>query len=126
MVLFVLEIGIDNYLILRKSTSLHIKDIPQRTGFKKFVVDLMINRKSIDMKLGGIYQYNVIVSGSISTISDDVDPNDFYKLFATNIRREFKKIGTGYVGSKAEENLKKGWRLVTNVKFPTEYDLAFI
>ena len=39
------------------------------------------------------------------------------------IKKEFKKIGTFYLGNKAEEKLDLGWRLVTNEKLPKEYDL---
>ncbi len=117
---------IDNYLITKKTTSLEVREVPQRTGETKFAVDQMNNPKSIEMKLGGIYKEkeNVLVAGRISTISEDSDSIELYKLFTTKFKKEFKKIGTFYVGKKAEEKLKMGWRLVTNEKSPKEYDLA--
>ena len=117
---------IDNYLITKKETSLNVREVPQRTGETKFAVDQMNNPKSIELKLGGIYieKENVLVAGRISTISEDSDSNELYKLFTNKFKKEFKKIGTFYVGEKAEEKLKMGWRLVTNEKSPKEYDLA--
>ena len=117
---------VDNYLISPKSTSLNIREVPQKTGGMKFAVDQMNNPKSIELKLGGIYQgeENVIVAGRVSTISEDFDSLELFKLLSTKIKKEFRKIGQFYVGKSAEEKLKEGWRLVTNVKSPKEYDLA--
>ncbi len=117
---------IDNYIILKEGTPLNSREVPQRTGDKKFAVDQMNNPKSIELKLGGIYQEkeNVIVAGRVATISEDSNSNELYKLFSTKIKKTFKKIGAFYVGQIAEEKLKEGWRLVTNEKSPKEYDLA--
>lgn len=117
---------IDNYLIMKKTTSLNVREIPQRTGEKKFAVDQMNNPKSVDLKLGGIYKEkeNIIVAGRISTIFENSESTELYKLFTNKLKKEFKKIGTFYVGRKTEEKLKMGWRLVTNEKLPKEYDLV--
>jgi hypothetical protein len=117
---------IDSYLILKKKTPLNIREVPQNKGGIKFAVDQMINLKSIEIKLGGVYQtkQNIIVAGRIATISEESDSNELYKLFSTRIKNEFKRIGTFYLGKKAEEKMKAGWRLVTDEGSPKEYDLA--
>jgi type II secretory pathway component HofQ len=117
---------IDSYLISKKSTPLNIREVPQRTGEMRIAVDQMNNPKSIELKIGGIYEEkeNVIVAGRIATISEDSDSLELFKLLSTKIKNEFKKIGAFYVGKSAEEKLKKGWRLVTNEKLPKEFDLV--
>jgi hypothetical protein len=117
---------IDSYLISKKSTPLYIREVPQSKGEMRIAVDQMSNPKSIELKIGGIYREKekVIVAGRIATISEDSDSLELFKLLSTKIKKEFKKIGTFYVGEKAEEKLKMGWRLVTNEKSPKEYDLA--
>lgn len=117
---------IDSYIILKETTTLNIREVPQRAGGVKFAVDQKINPKSIEMKLGGVYQEkeNVIIAGRVGTISEENDSNELYKLFSTKIKRGFKKIGAFYVGKIAEQKLKEGWRLVTDEKSPREYDLA--
>ena len=117
---------IDRYIILKKSTTLNIREVPQIAGGIKFAVDQMNNPKSIEFKLGGIYQEkeNVIVAGRVATVSEDSDSNELYKIFSSKIKKKFKKIGAFYVGKIAEEKLKDGWRLVTNEKSPREYDLV--
>lgn len=118
---------IDSYLAIKTTTQLVIRDVPQRKGEMMFAVDQLKNPKSIEVKVGGIFQgmENVIVAGRIATVSDDIDSNELYQLFTAKIKRSFKKIGTFYVGRNVEEKLKEGWRLVTNEKSPKEYDLAF-
>ncbi len=117
---------IDNYLIMKKNCLLNVEDVPQRAGGVKFDVNQRLNPKSIELKIGGIYQEkeNVIVAGRIATISEDADSNELYKLFTAKFKKECKRIGAFYVGKEAEEKLKAGWRLVTNEKSPKEYDLA--
>lgn len=117
---------IDNYLIIKKSTTLNIREVYQSAGGLKFAVDQMVNPKSIEIKVGGLYKEieNIIIAGRIATISDDLDSLFFFKLLSSKIKKEFKKNGPFYVGSLAQEKLKLGWRLVTNVKAPKEFDLV--
>lgn len=117
---------IDDYLIIKDTTPLNIDEVPQRTGGIKFAVDQGNNPKSIEFKIGGIYKAkeNVIVAGRVATISEEPDSLAFFKFLSSKIKKEFKKIGTFYVGKSAEKKLKEGWRLVTNEKSPKEYDLT--
>ena len=116
---------IDSYLVIPAGTLLEIRDIPQRAGGIRYAVDQSANKRSIELKLGGIYkgEENILVAGRIGTISESEFSLNTFKLFSSLIRKEFKKIGTFYVGKVAEEKLRTGWRLVTNDKSPKEYDL---
>lgn len=116
---------IDRYLILQENESLNIREVIQKDGSVKFAVDQMHNLKSVELKIGGIFSdiEKVIVAGRISNISDDVDSNKIFELFSSTIKKNFRRIDSFYVGSKAEEKLKEGWRLVTNEKSPIDYDL---
>lgn len=117
---------IDSYLVMPKSALLDIRDIPQKAGGIKYAVDQSVNAKSIELKVGGIYKAseNILVAGRVATISEGIFSLETFKLFSSLIRKEFKRIGTFYVGKNAEEKLRSGWRLVTNDKSPKEYDLA--
>lgn len=116
---------IDRYLILKENESLNIREVNQKDGSVKFAVDQMNNLKSVELKIGGIFSdiEKVIVAGRISTISDDVDSIELFKLLSSRMKKNLKKIDSFYVGSKAEVKLKEGWRLVTNEKSPIDYDL---
>lgn len=114
-----------HYLVIKKGVPLEIRKILQRTGELRFAVDQMVNRNSIDFKLGGIFQggTNVIVAGRVSTISNLEDSAELFKMFFSKIKREFKKIDGFYVGGDAEKKMRNGWRLVTNVNLSKEFDL---
>jgi hypothetical protein len=116
---------IDNYLITKKTTTISIREVVQRTGETKFAIDQLINPNSIEIKLGGIYKNkeNVIIAGRISTVTNDSDSIELYKLFSSKIKKEFKKNSSFYVGNVANEKLNNGWRLVTNEKAKKEFDL---
>lgn len=116
---------VDNYLITKKSRVIKVRKVPQRFGEAKFAVDQMINPKTIEIKLGGIYKENTIVAGRVATISEDLESLELYKLMYSKIKKDFKKIGAFYVGKTAEEKLREGWRLVTNEKSAREYDFSF-
>jgi hypothetical protein len=117
---------IDRYLIMPSDTFLNIQEYPQKAGGIRYAVDQAANPQSIELKLGGVYKEKegVLVAGRIATISESKFSLDVFKLFSSLIRKDFKRIGSFYVGKNAEEKLKAGWRLVTNDKSPKEYDLA--
>jgi hypothetical protein len=116
---------IDRYLMAKKDTDVQIRQVPQRTGGKKFAIDQLINPDSIEMKLGGLVKdsINVIVAGRIATVSDNSFAQEIFKVFSSKMKKWFEKIGSFYVGERAAEKLDLGWRLVTNEKSPREYDL---
>lgn len=97
----------------------------QKDGTTKFAIDQMINPKSIELKVGGIYlaEEKVIIAGRVATISNGMDSNVLFKLFASKIKKSFRVIDSFYVGPLAEVRLKKGWRLVANTKLARDFDL---
>ncbi len=117
---------IDEYLIKPKKEVLDIRKVPQRKGGTKYAVDQSINSKSIEIKIGGIYpdKEKVNVAGRVSTISEDPFSKALYKSFSLKIKKRFKRIEAFYIGPKAEEKLKEGWRMVTNEKMSTDFDLV--
>ncbi len=116
---------VDNYLIMPKSTSLNVRNIPQRTGDMKFAVDQLENAKSMELKLGGKYQNkeNVIVAGRIATVSEDESSSDWFTFLSMRIKKNSLKVDSFYVGKQTEDKLRHGWRLVTNEKLSEAQDL---
>lgn len=117
---------IDRYMVMKKEIPLYVEAVPQRRGGIKYAVDQEGNPKSIEIKLGGIYteKENVIVAGRASTISQENDSLELYKLFSSKIKKKFKRFGMFYVGPEAEKKLREGWRLVQNEGFAKGYDLT--
>lgn len=117
---------IESYIILKKEIVFNFRKVQQYDGKTKIAVDPYINPKSIELKIGGIFtkKENVIVAGRVATASDDNDSIELYKLISSRIKKKFKRFGMFYVGEKAEEKLRLGWRLVTNEKLATGFDLT--
>ena len=117
---------IDRYLVIPKTAELNVGNVVQRKGGTKYLVDQLLNPESIELKLGGIYDdvEGVLVAGRIGTVSNHSFSLDLYGFIQKNIRKEFKRIGTFYVGADAEKKLDIGWRLVTMINSPKEYDLV--
>jgi hypothetical protein len=117
---------IDSYLAIPYEKNINVRDIPQKIGGIKYAVDQKINNESVFIKLGGIYNENILVAGVISTISEDEYSLKLFKLFSDKIKKRFSKIGSFFVGNNAKIRLESGCRLVTNEKSPSEYDLKMI
>jgi len=117
---------IDIYTINPKDIEFNLREVPQFKGGIKIAVGPYLNPKSIELKIGGIFtkKENVIVAGRVATASDDNDSIELYKLISSRIKKKFKRFGMFYVGEKAEEKLRLGWRLVTNEKLATGFDLT--
>lgn len=120
--------GLDHrYLLIPATVTLNIEEFLLSKGGKKYIVSPALNRNSIELLTKGIYtkKGNVIIAGRIATVSADEFANNLYKSLLSKIKKKFKRIGGYYVGPKAEEKLKKGWRLVQIENSPREYDLAY-
>lgn len=115
-----------HYMIIPNDCVLRVREVPQRKGGVRFLVDPMKNPASIELTTNGIYtrKENIIVAGRTATASEDPFSVALYKSLSSKIKKKFKRIGGYYVGPKAEEKLREGWRLVQIENSPKEYDLV--
>lgn len=111
------------YLVSDRATSVEIRAVPQYGGGTKFAIDQKSNPKTIIFWPGGVFGENCVIAGSAGTISDDEASLAIFKLFSKEIKRQFKKIQSFYVGKEAEGLLDKGWRLTSSLNSPPLYDL---
>lgn len=112
-----------SYLVVPKDKYIKVRSVPQRKGGVKFAIDQMENPESCVLKLSGIYSGEILVGGSLGTISSSDFSIDFMNAFRRLLKKHFDKLGEFYVGKAARQKLDTGWRLVTNDKSPVEYDL---
>lgn len=110
-------------IVLQEETTVSIREVVQRTGDVKFAIDTLENQNSVFIQFGGIYQEGILLAGSCGTVFYNDFSKLFYNDFSKELKKEYKKIGSFYVGKEAEKKLEQGWRLVTNVRSPKEYDL---
>ncbi|MBZ4042494.1 hypothetical protein [Flavobacterium hibisci] len=110
-------------IMLSKSTTLIVREIPQRKGGVKYAIDALENQSSICFQFGGIYENEVLIAGTCGTSFLNNFSETVFKEFSSKVKKSFTKIEDFYVGKEAEEKLRSGWRLVTNEKLSKEFDL---
>lgn len=114
------------FMALPMNSSIKIREVPQKNGNLRYALDPIENQMSICFQFGGIYQEGVLIAGSCFTVNSNIFAMQIFKDFSSKLKKNFKKIGSFYVGENAAEKLKQGWRLVTNESSPKEYDLTYL
>ena len=112
------------YLIANRAEPIQTRTIPQHGGGTKYAVDQQANPKTIVFRPGGVFHERCVIAGQAGTISDESISLMLFQIFNKEIKRQFHKIKSFYVGNEASELLDKGWRLTSSVKSPPLYDLA--
>lgn len=119
--------GLDHrYMIISRGAPVMVREVSQRKGGVRFLIDPLLNPNSLELTTKGIFtkKPHVIIAGRIAIVSGDQFANSVYRSLSSKIRKAFRKIGVSYVGPKAEEKLRDGWRLVQIESSPREYDLV--
>jgi hypothetical protein len=111
------------YLVADRHEPIQIRTVPQHGGAIKYAVDQQLNPKTTVFRPGGIYGDKCVIAGYVGTISEDNISLALFQLFSKEIKRQFEKIESFYVGKRASELLEQGWRLTAGVKSPSLYDL---
>lgn len=111
------------FLVVRREISINVEEVPQRRGSVKYAVDQLTNPKAIIVRPGGLFDEKCLISGEVSTASNDADSLELFRAFAQAIRTQFTKVNDYYVGKEAGDLLDNGCRLTANVKSPIIYDL---
>jgi hypothetical protein len=111
------------YLVADHELMIEVRPVPQRRGGIKYAVDQAANPKTIGFQPGGTFGEKCLIAGQVGTVSNDPDSLGIFRVFSEEIKSQFTKVKTFYVGKEAGELLDKGWRLTANVKSPALYDL---
>jgi len=107
-----------------KTAVVHIREVLQRKGGMKYVIDPLENQQSICFQFGGVFKEGVLVAGKCGSVFLDNFSIEIFKVFSSLLKKKTVKIGDFYVGTEAEKKLRLGWRLVTDMNSPIEYDLS--
>ena len=112
------------YLVADVDTQVAIREVPQRKGGSLYAIDQKANPRTVALRPGGVFDTAAIIAGEVSTCTDDPISREMVNLFAREIRRQFKRIKSFFVGPEAEQLFDGGYRLTTSVKSPREIDLS--
>lgn len=112
------------YLVVDSGIEVHVEEIPQRRGGIRYAVDQKLNPQSVAFKPSGIFEDKCVVAGQIGTCSEDDISKEILNLFVKEMRNQFVRIKSYYVGKDAADLLDRGFRLTASVQRPVEYDLT--
>ena len=111
------------FLCVSKNASIKFRGVDQRDGGRIDFIDQMENPDTVSLKIGGQFGERILVAGQIGTISDSDWSLHAFSIFHREVKKQFVKIKSYFVGNEALELLRNGWRLTANVRSPKIYDL---
>ena len=111
------------YLVANREIAVEVRSVPQKSGGVKYSVDQLANPRTIAFRPSGSFGERCLIAGQVGTASDNPSSLELFQMFSKEVRNQFAKIKSFYVGKEAGELLDKGWRLTANAKSPTLYDL---
>lgn len=112
-----------SYLALESADKVIVRTVLQLNGDKKHAIDQLENPGSIILQVGGM-DNDRLVAGQIGTVRTEQAAKDLYAVFLREIKKQFSKIKSYYVGPEAVRLLDAGRRLSPTSKSPPEYDLT--
>lgn len=112
------------WLVMDPDAKISIESVPQRRGGTRYAIDQRLNPHTVSFSGGGVYQESCVIDGNVGTCTDDSTSIDLVNVFAREVRRQFKRIKSFYVGQEAEQLLDAGYRLTIGVNASREIDLS--
>jgi len=111
------------FLLSLDGTEIVSREVPQLSGGSLFAFDKLHNSETIVLRPGGTFQDDIILYGSVGTVSQSIVSRQLYSFVGKRFRKIFKKLREFYVGREALEALNLGARLTIGASSPPEFDL---
>ncbi|WP_145455132.1 hypothetical protein [Gimesia panareensis] len=112
------------YLIHDESTTIEIREVPQERGGVRYSVDQQMNPQTVGLKAGGTFGEKMVIAGQLGPGTGDATSDELAKMLLKELRKQFTKIKSYYVGNEAESLLDSGARLTINSAASIKYDLV--
>jgi hypothetical protein len=93
-------------------------------GLDRFAFNQLLNPDTICFTLGGLWEDEILLHGSVDTASQSKRSLALMKRFQIVLRKTFVKVKAFYVGPQALVLLKNGRRLTISAQSPKEFDLS--
>lgn len=118
-----IAVGNQSYLVALRGTAVQVESIPQRTGGINFAVGQRLNKDTVTLRPGGMYGSDVLLYGSIGTVSESEVSLELYDFMVEPYLARFVPVNEFFLGSEAFDLWKSGARLTTSATSPAEFDL---
>jgi hypothetical protein len=111
------------YLVAPQGATVHVEDVPQRRGGVFYAISQLLNQDTIVFGPGGRHQDDIILYGTIGTVSDSPMSKGLYDFFTRPFRERFKRTGAFFLGPEALDFARIDGRLALSASTPPEHDL---
>jgi hypothetical protein len=112
------------WLITDNRAQIEVKAVPQRHGAIRYGIDPGLNPESVVFWPGGVFEDSCVIAGQIGTAMINPTSMEVLNLFTREIRRQFKRMKSFFVGPEAEQLLDAGYRLTHGIGTAKECDLS--
>ena len=111
------------YLVALQGTVVQVESIPLRTGGINFAIGQRLNRDTVTLNPGGIYGHDVLLYGSIGTVSESDVSLELYDFMVEPYLARFARVREFFLGPEAFDLWKSGVRLTASATSPAKFDL---
>jgi hypothetical protein len=112
-----------DYLVALQGTAVQVETIYPRTGGVNFSIGQDMNKDTVTLSPGGMYGQDVLLYGSIATISESEASFNLYDFMVEPYLARFTQVNGFFLGAEAFNLWKSGVRLTTSATSPTKFDL---
>jgi hypothetical protein len=115
-------VACDGFLVCDRETAINLRTVGKQG--ERVCVDQLVNPDTVTFTPGGIWDDDVVLSGSIGTASESEVSQALMKRFHAAMNKTFKKVKGYHVGPKALTLLEGGKRFTAAAQSPRKSDLA--
>ena len=111
------------YLVAPRGTAVRVESIPLRTGGINFAIGQRLNNDTVTIRPGGVYGHDVLLYGSIGTISKSKASLNLYDFIVEPYLTSFVQVHEFFLGPEAFDLWRSGIRLTSSATSPAKFDL---
>lgn len=111
------------YLVALQGTAVQVESTPLRTGGINFSIGQRLNEDTVVLRPGGLYGRDVLLYGSIGTVSESEASLSLYDFMVEPYLARFAPVREFFLGPEAFDLWKSGARLTISANSPIDFDL---
>lgn len=108
------------YLVALQGTVVQVATIHLRAGGVNFAIGQSLNKDTVTLRPGGMYGRDVLLYGSIGTVSASDASLDLYEFMVEPYRARFTPVHEFFLGPEAFDHWKSGVRLDVSAAGPAD------
>jgi hypothetical protein len=111
------------YLVALQGTVVQVETIYPKTGVVNFAINQGLNKDTVILRPGGMYGRDVLLYGSIGTVSESEASLNLYDFMVEPYLARFAPVREFFLGPEAFDLWKAGVRLTSSATSPANFGL---